>query len=123
MKAQVEVIQSSIPDNETIEGTEPNIYFHPPTSIHQTIRLKDEVANNGWFKAVRKEFTQLVKSGTFDITVKPNPGEPIIDIMETNKIKFMEFWTNLTHSYVSEVTSKRRSAQIWKILTLQQQIL
>ena len=88
MKAyKVEVIQSSIPENETIEGSDPSIYFPPPTSIHQTIKLKDEVAKNGWFKAVRKEVTQLVKSGTFDITVKPNPDEPVIDIMETNKIK------------------------------------
>ena len=88
MKAyKVEVIHSSLPENETIEGTDPSIFFPPPASIHQTIRIKDEVAKNGWFKAVRKEVTQLVKSGTFDITVKPNPGEAVIDIMETNKIK------------------------------------
>ena len=88
MKAyKVEVIQSSIPDNETIEGTDPSIYFPPPTSIHQKIRLKDEVAKNGWFKTVRKEVTQFVISGTFHITVKPNPGETTIDVMKTKKIK------------------------------------
>ena len=66
MKAyKVEVIQSSIPENETIEGTDPSIYFPPPTSIQQTIRVKDEVSKNSWFKAVRKEVTQFVKSGTF----------------------------------------------------------
>ena len=51
---KVEVIQSSIPENETIEWTDPSIYFPPPTSIHQTMRLKDEVAKHGWIKAVRK---------------------------------------------------------------------
>ena len=47
----------------------------------------DMKALTGWKNATRKEIRNLVYNGTFDKDVVPEPGEPVIDIMETNKIK------------------------------------
>ena len=84
---KVEVLQSSSQDLDPEEGSDPTVYFPPPQSIHQTIRCADHKKKAGWLKAERKEVKQLIESGTFDKNVKPNPGEPVIDIMEANKIK------------------------------------
>ena len=47
----------------------------------------DMKALTGWKNATRKEIRNLVVDGTFDKDVIPEPDEPVIDIMETNKIK------------------------------------
>ena len=44
-------------------------------------------ALTGWKNATRKEIKNLVANGTFDKDVVPEPDEPVIDVMETNKIK------------------------------------
>ena len=41
----------------------------------------------GWIKATRYELRQLINSGTFDKNVVVKDGEPVMEIMETNKIK------------------------------------
>ena len=51
------------------------------------MKIMDVKALTGWKNSTRKEINNLVVNGTFDKNLIPEPDEPIIDIMETNKIK------------------------------------
>ena len=54
------------------------------------MKIMDVKALTVWKNATRKEIKNLVANGTFDKNVIPEPDEPIIDIMETKKIKLDE---------------------------------
>ena len=84
-KAEV-VEQRSASENPHL-GEDPTIYFPPPRNIFQTMKVEDSKAQGGWENATRKEIKNLVSKGTFDKDVVPETGEPVIDVMETNKIK------------------------------------
>ena len=51
------------------------------------MKIMDVKALTGWKNATRKKNKNLVTNGTFDKNVFPEPDEPIIDVMETIKIK------------------------------------
>ena len=51
------------------------------------MKIMDVKALTVWKNATKKEIKNLVANGTFDKNVIPEPDEPIIDVMETNKIK------------------------------------
>ena len=88
-KAEV-VEQRSTSENPQL-GEDPTIYFPPPRNIFQTMNIEDSKAQGGWKNATRKEIKNLVSKGTFDKDVVPEPGEPVIDVMETNKIKLDQY--------------------------------
>ena len=88
-KAEV-VEQRSNSENPQL-GEDPKIYFPPPRNIFQTMNIEDSKAQGGWKNATRKEIKNLVSKGTFDKDVVPEPGEPVIDVMETNKIKLDQY--------------------------------
>ena len=51
------------------------------------MKIEYSKAQGGWKSSTRKEIKSLVSKGTFDKDVVPKSGEPVIDVMETNKIR------------------------------------
>ena len=79
------LLPRSISDKPQI-GEYPTIYFPPPINRFHTVKIMDMKALTGCKNATIKEIRNLVANGTFDKDVNPEPDEPIIDVMETDKI-------------------------------------
>ena len=63
-----------------------SIFLHQET--FQTNNIEGSKAQRRSKIATTKATKNHVSKATFDKDVVPEPGEPVIDVMETNKIKF-----------------------------------
>ncbi len=67
-------------------SVDPSRYMPAPNSIRNVQKMKDPEVKKVWLKAYHKEIKVLIDSGTFSIE-QPQPGEPVVPTMETNKVK------------------------------------
>jgi hypothetical protein len=58
----------------------------PFMGIRSVLKTSDLKVREAWLRAYQKEFKTLFDAKTFALD-KPKDGEPVIAIMETNKIK------------------------------------
>ena len=87
MKAFAAEVIAPVQEFNPRPGEDPTAYFPPPKNIQQTMGIRDKNKRRAWISATRKELKQLIDSGTFDKDEKIRPGEPVIPITETNKVK------------------------------------
>ena len=62
----------------------------PPTTLVQVLQIKDSKIKNAWLNAYKKELTVLIKNGTFILDNEPEEGEPVIPVMDDNRVKILE---------------------------------
>ena len=55
-------------------------------NLRQIQKIKDPVVRKAWLKAAEKEFSPLIKSGTFSIE-DPLQGEAVLPTLEKNRVK------------------------------------
>ena len=73
-QALIKAFSAEVVQAQELEGKEdPNNYFPPPHSIHQTIRFKDKRKKEAWLKATKKELAQLINSDTFNLKTEKRP--------------------------------------------------
>ena len=69
-----------------LSAVDPSPFMPPCMRIRAVLKMADLKVREAWLRAYQKEIKTLIETKTFALD-KPKDGEPVIAIMETNKIK------------------------------------
>jgi hypothetical protein len=69
-----------------LSAVDPSSFMPPPMGIKSVLKMSDLKVREAWLRACQKEIKTLIDAKTFALD-KPKYGEPVIPIMETNKVK------------------------------------